>query len=411
MDNWREYKISDLCEVGRGSSPRPIIDQRFFEGGTIPWVKIADATASGKYIFKTKEHVNEYGASFSRYLDKGSLIIAASGVSLGQIKFLGFKGCIHDGWLYTSNFKEELIEKEFLYYFLIYYSEGFHNYSYGAAIQNINTDILKKTVIRLPSLLVQQKIVSILNNYDELIEVNNQRIKVLEETARQLYKEWFVRMRFPGYKKAKFEKGIPEGWEVKKLGAISKLINRGISPKYDDGGESIVLNQRCIRNNRIDLEVARRQSKDISISKFLKRGDVLINSTGEGTLGRTAQLNEELPNLTADSHLTIARPNDGFSKEFYGMTVCSLEDYFEQMALGSTGQTELSRTAISNVLIRIPNKELLNKFSSCVFPINAQVVLLLQQNTQLRQIRDRLLPRLISGKLKVKAATEELICP
>ncbi|MBK7694755.1 MAG: restriction endonuclease subunit S [Saprospiraceae bacterium] len=207
MTNWEKYTIGDLCEVGRGSSPRPIIDQRYFKGGTIPWIKIADATSSGKYIYETNEHVNEFGASFSRYLDKGSLIIAASGVSLGQIKFLGVKGCIHDGWLYTSNFKDELINKEFLYYFLIYYSEGFHNFSSGAAIQNINTDILRKTIIALPPISVQETIVSIISAYDDLIEVNNQRIKLLEETARELYKEWFVRMRFPGYKKAKFVKG------------------------------------------------------------------------------------------------------------------------------------------------------------------------------------------------------------
>ena len=98
---WEEIKIGDVCTIARGSSPRPINDNIYFDDGTIPWIKIADATASGKFLFETKEHVNEYGASFSRYLDEGSLIIATSG-TLGFCVLLGVKGCVHDGWLYRT---------------------------------------------------------------------------------------------------------------------------------------------------------------------------------------------------------------------------------------------------------------------------------------------------------------------
>ena len=76
---WTTNVLADLCDISRGSSPRPIRDQRYFIDGTIPWIKIADATKSGKYLYQTKQHVNEFGASFSRYLPKGSLILAASG--------------------------------------------------------------------------------------------------------------------------------------------------------------------------------------------------------------------------------------------------------------------------------------------------------------------------------------------
>ena len=87
MKGWKEYKIDEICKVGRGSSPRPIDNPIYFEGGDIPWVKIDDATASGKKIYQTKEYINDYGASFSRHLPAGSLILATSGVSLGQTKF------------------------------------------------------------------------------------------------------------------------------------------------------------------------------------------------------------------------------------------------------------------------------------------------------------------------------------
>lgn len=97
MSNWKIENIGKFATIGRGSSPRPITDKRFFENGTIPWIKIADATAAGRIIYKTKEYVNEYGASFSRLLKKGSLILSASGVSLGIPRFLGVDGCIQ--WL------------------------------------------------------------------------------------------------------------------------------------------------------------------------------------------------------------------------------------------------------------------------------------------------------------------------
>ena len=98
QNKWHKVKLGDLAKISRGSSPRPIADRRYFDGGAIPWIKIADATKSGKYLYKTKEHVNEFGASFSRILPKGSLIVAASG-TLGYTQILGVSGCVHDGWM------------------------------------------------------------------------------------------------------------------------------------------------------------------------------------------------------------------------------------------------------------------------------------------------------------------------
>ena len=113
---WERKKIGEMVQVGRGSSPRPIADRIYFEGGTIPWLKIADATASNIFIFRTKETVNDYGASFSRLLKPGSLIVAASG-TLGFPMFLSVEACIHDGWIYFEGIPNDL--KEYFYYSLI----------------------------------------------------------------------------------------------------------------------------------------------------------------------------------------------------------------------------------------------------------------------------------------------------
>ncbi len=411
MESWKEYKLSDLCEVGRGSSPRPIIDQRYFKDGEIPWIKIADATASGKYIYETKEHVNEFGASFSRYLDEGSLIIAASGVSLGQIKFLGVKGCIHDGWLYTSNFKKELIVKEFLYYFLIYYSEAFHNFSSGAAIQNINTDILRKTVIKLPSVDEQQQIVTCLSAYDDLIEVNNQRIKLLEETARELYKEWFVRMRFPGHKEAKFVKGVPEGWELKNLDQAAEVTSSKRIYLSDYVSEGVPF----YRGKEISLKSKNESLSDIlyiSQKKFenIKKtfgvpnvGDILI--TAVGTIGNIYRVNESDDDFYfKDGNLIWIKTSDDNSLSMY-LYFYFISDSFtnslSSVTIGSS-QEALTIASVKKINVIIPSEKLIVEFYKHTNPIKSQIETLQQQNTQLRQIRDRLLPRLISGKLEVK---------
>ncbi len=194
---WAKRKIGELADINRGSSPRPITDTKYSEGGTIPWVKIADATRSGKFIRDTAGHVNEYGASFSRYLPAGTILVAASGVTLGFTTILGIKGCAHDGWLILQNLRG--LDRDYAYYFLKTIGKQFHNSSSGAAIQNINTEILRQIEIPLPPLPVQQRIAGILSAYDELIENSQRRIKNLESMVRAIYREWFVNFRFPDH--------------------------------------------------------------------------------------------------------------------------------------------------------------------------------------------------------------------
>lgn len=176
-EGWEVKKIGDVCKVARGSSPRPIVDQRYFVNGNIPWVKIADATASGKFLFETKEYVNDYGASFSRKLKEGSLIIATSG-TLGFCIFLAIEACIHDGWLYTTDYKLS-VTPEFLFFIINDRTEYFNNLSYGAAIQNINTDILRNTPFLLPSKVLLEK-------FQEIIVPINEQQKNLQQQNTQL---------------------------------------------------------------------------------------------------------------------------------------------------------------------------------------------------------------------------------
>ena len=131
--------------------------------------------------------------------------------------------------------------------------------------------IFRKQWIPVPPTPVQLRIASTLRAYDDLIENNRRRIRLLEQSARLLYKEWFVHLRFPGHEHAKIIDGVPEGWEKATVGSGSSFISRGITPKYDDEAPGIVINQKCIRNQRVTMGLARRQSKEVPPNKLVDR--------------------------------------------------------------------------------------------------------------------------------------------
>ena len=232
--------------------------------------------------------------------------------------------------------------------------------SNGATVHHLNmSDIRNLEVPPLPSPKVQDQIASILSAYDDLVENNTRRIGILEEMAQMIYREWFVNFRFPGHEIVEMvesEMGlIPRGWMVEPLREVATLISRGISPQYDDDARGIVINQKCIRDGRLSLEHSRRQSKKISEDKLIRLGDVLINSTGVGTLGRVAQVLEPISDCTVDSHVSIVRSK--LNSEFFGRTLLQLEEHFERLGVGSTGQTELSRERIGSTTVIVPTAE------------------------------------------------------
>lgn len=151
-----------------------------------------------------------------------------------------------------------------------------------------------------------------------------------------------------------------KGWEKKKLGDVCLFLNRGVSPKYVEDGGIIVLNQRCVRDHRVSFDVARRhdiKAKRVNSERLLRAGDVLVNSTGTGTLGRVAQLRVDPPEpTTVDSHVTIVRPSPGvFFQEFFGYMLRDIEDELKESGEGCGGQTELGRLVLAEkFFVRFP---------------------------------------------------------
>ena len=223
----------------------------------------------------------------------------------------------------------------------------------GATVEHARVGDFHKIPIPSPPLDVQVKIGEILSAYDDLIENNWRRMTLLEEAARMLYREWFVRFRFPGHEHVNIASGAPEDWERRGLGTACSFLGRGISPTYEDG-DYLVVSQKCVRDRRLSLIPARRQSKEYKAEKALEYLDVLINSTGTGTLGRVAQCWIEPENTTFDSHVTVARPNETVDPLWFGYALMELEPIFEGMGEGATNQKELSKNRIAEVRIVTP---------------------------------------------------------
>ncbi|AKC83953.1 hypothetical protein IMCC26134_06060 [Verrucomicrobia bacterium IMCC26134] len=301
---------------------------------------------------------------------------------------------------------EHKADWRFVFYSLLQTRGDLTVQAQGAAQQNLNQELIRQFRIAIPALPEQRRIAGILSAYDELMENSQRRIRILESMARALYRDWFVHFRYPGHESVPRVDSplgpIPQGWEVKKLGELTAYLNRGLSPSYDENGDSMVLNQKCIRDQRLNSEPARRQTKAIPPDKQVRFGDVLINSTGVGTLGRVAQVYQTLERCTVDTHVTIARPNKEADLDFFGCSLLGHQETFERLGVGATGQTELSRTAIANVELVEPPADIQRRFGELVRPMRSTAMVHIQKIQNLRQTRDLLLPRLLSGQVELK---------
>lgn len=271
----------------------------------------------------------------------------------------------------------------------------------GATVAHVNLPAIRNLKIELPEKSVQDKIGTILVTYDDLIENNQKQIKLLEEAAQRLYKEWFVDLRFPGHENTKIVDGVPEGWSKSTVSEVSAILRRGISPKYNENARGIVINQKCIRQTIVSYDEARTQEKKYPAELELKEADIAICSTGAGTLGRVGQIYEVRENTTLDSHVTLIRANEKIGQQYLFWSLKMQQDYLMSAGKGSTNQLELSRETIGNCKILIPEQKIAEQAEKNLVTIHNKMKECSMQIARLREARDLLLPKLMSGEVEV----------
>lgn len=345
---WEIKKLGEICEFRNG----------LWVGKKPPFQKVSvirntNFTKDGKLNDSDIICLNVEQFQFSKKkLQYGDIILEKSGGGPKQpvgrvIIFNKEKGDFS-----FSNFTSairiinpKIVDFTYLHRFLLFsyvlgITESMQNHSTG--IRNLKMDAYKAIEIPVPPLHEQQRIIAILDKAFAAI------VKAKTYAEQNLQNAHDV---FESYLQSVFSNST-DTWKIKKLGEVCEIINRGISPKYVDSEGICVLNQKCIREHRINFSLSRIhdiKNKEIRVEKFIQIGDVLVNSTGTGTLGRVAQVKNLLFPATVDSHLTIVRPiKNIFYSDFFGYALISIEPEIAKKGYGCGGQIELSRSTLKD---------------------------------------------------------------
>ena len=405
MEEWKTYKYTELCTLVGGGTPKTTVPE--YWDGNIPWLSVKDFGGGKKYVYTTEKTITELGLknSTTKLLEKDDIIISARG-TIGEIAMIPSDMAFNQS-CFGIRAKADLIDPHYLYYLTKTKVAELKKASHGSVFDTITRDTFDGISCELPDLNTQKQVSQLLSSIDNKIELNNRINHNLEQQAQALYKSWFVD--FEPFKDGKFvnsELGmIPEGWQVVNLDSLCSIISRGFSPKYSNSTTDIVLGQRCVRNNMIDLKVSRTHTPKNLGERALRQYDILINSTGMGSLGRVAQIYFKPERMTFDSHLTLVRAKSSILEMYIGRNLLSRQDEIENMAVGSTGQTELPRDSVKNMSILYPCDVVLKQFGDCIRAITGRIQSNLTENTELALLRDKLLPRLMSGELKINDLT------
>ena len=402
--SWEATRLGDIIEFSNGVN----FDKSLYA----PGIKLVNVSNFGDRLYPDYSELAEISEDVVKendYLQNGDIIFVRSN---GNKELVGRCMLIenppmrttYSGFCIRARIKNrELFDSKFLTYH--FKSGGFRTAmagnAVGANIQNLSQGRLSAYTAYIPSIETQRRIADILSAYDDLIENNRKQIKLLEEAAQRLYREWFVDLRFPGYEHTKITDGVPEGWEKSTVAAVSSILRRGISPRYNENGKFVVINQKCIRQTVVSFDESRRQEKLYPEDLNLQDSDPVICSTGAGTLGRVGQIFGNYPDTTLDSHVTLVRAMEGFGKQYLFQSLNSRQTYLMGMGKGSTNQLELNRGTIQDLDIYIPSKKVLNQFEQVAQPIHDKISVISKCIMQLQTARDCLLPKLMSGKVEV----------
>lgn len=341
------------------------------------------------------------GKTFPAY-KKGDILLSNIRPYFKKIWFADKTGgCSNDVLVLKTN---DSVDKKFLYYVLS--DNNFFNYSTvtskGTKMPRGSKNAIMKYLVPDIDIPSQRRIADILSAYDELIENNNRRISLLEKAAQELYKEWFVRFRFPGYETTKFENGLPEGWALKRMNDFCYVTDgTHDTPKPLDEGFPLITG-RCIKNGFVDFNeaycISEKDHENIKKRSGLSSGDILFSNIG--TVGNCCIV--DYSREFSVKNVIIFKPKDTVETAYlyYWMTNSSMQEIFATQTNGASQQF-VGLTFMRRYKILVPEQKILTTFGEKILPIIEQKKLLHNNNSNLAKQRDLLLPRLMSGKLEV----------
>lgn len=421
-----EYvKLGDICtKVCSGGTPTS--SNPAYYDGNIPWLNTNEVNFCN--IYSTNKTISEEGLkkSAAKYVPENTVIVAMYGVTAGKCAIAKIPLTTNQACCNLIIDKEKA-DYYYVYYYLKQQSESLNKLAIGGAQQNLNALTIKKFKIALPLLLTQQKIASILSAYDRLIENNTRRIRLLEQMAENLYKEWFVRFRFPEHENVEMVKSkygrIPSNFNIIQMQDVSDYYVGGgwgqenMSNDFSEEA-SVIRGADFPKVCQYDISTCPRRfhKKSNYRSRQLEDGDIVMEISGgtsEQPVGRTILVTQSLIDrfdngkvICASFCKLIRLRKNVISPFFFYYWMKFLYDtrIINRFQLQSTGIINFKfEPFLRKGDVMLPPTNVMNSFESHVVPIHKEMNKLAQQNQLLTRQRDLLLPRLMSGKLEVKS--------
>lgn len=376
LHGWRLGKLEDLVFFQRGFD----ITQAQQRPGTVPVI-----SSSGITSYHDEVKVKGPGVVIGR---KGTL---------GSIHFIPVDYWPHDTTLWSKDLKGN--DPKFIYYFL--HTIDFKRFDVGNSNPTLNRNHIHDFPVIIPPIITQQSIASILSTYDNLIENNRRRMALLEEAARQVYQEWFVRLRFPGHEHNRIVDGVPEGWE-RKTAFDAILVHSGGTPKttnpdYWDG--EIPFYTPKDATDGVWVTDCERTVTELGLkncnSRLYPKETVFISA--RGTVGklnmaqRPMAMSQSCYALVGKDHLTQA---------FVYSAMQAAVEALRQQAVGAVFDAIIVDT-FKRISLLVPDQKIVRLFDETISPMFEQIENLTIQNQKLRAARDLLLPKLMSGEIGV----------
>lgn len=408
-EGWNKYKFREVVNF------QPSV--KLQKGESYWFIPMEDIQEKTSYVFPKQKKVFD-GSSGAKFKD-GDIIFSRITPCLQNGKISqAVLGKNQSGFGSTEYFvfrgKDKLVDQKFLFYFVT--SDAFTGSAINSMVgasgrQRADKGYISNLDIILPPIEEQRTISNVLSTYDDLIVNNTKRIAVLEQMAEQIYKEWFVRMRFPGYENTKFVKGIPEGWEVKKIDNAFKFLGGGTPSKENDSfwrdgavnwyTPTDITGSKGIFQFNSELQCNEQGLRSSSAKLFPAYSIMMTSRATIGAFGINTT-----PACTNQGFITCL-PNKEFPLYFLFLTLKSMKEFFLSVSTGATFP-ELTKGVFKKMSIMHPKQDLVDNFENLIVPIYDEIRTLYSQNSKLNESRLLLLPRLISGNLSVEHLTSKL---
>lgn len=365
MSNWPRASLADVLTLQRGHD----LPTTVRGAGIVPVIGSFGITGTH---------------DVAKYLGPG-VAIGRSGASIGVATYCPSAYWPLNTCLFVKDFRGN--DARWAYYLLD--SIDFSGFNSGSAQPSLNRNYLANIPVFVPPRAEQRGIAATLGGLDDKIESNRYACQLIRELGQALVAEAGVS-------------------HAARLRDLTLSISRGVTPKYadDDHDSPVVINQKCVRDGWVSVASARRMvDRNVALEKRVSTGDVLVNSTGTGTLGRVGRWHTG--EVFADSHVSIVKPDPTrIGPTLLAYLMFTHEIDIEGMATGSTGQTELSPARLGDLALLVPGAAASISLESILLAFESRAAAHLAEMASLIRLRDALLPKLLSGRIRVPEAQE-----